>query len=94
MNTTIILAGGIGSRMKINRPKQYILVNGRPIITYCLETFEKHKYINKIIIVVSDEWKSYVQECVTKYKISKVCAYATAGKTQCHQFKKNTVMQI
>lgn len=84
MNTAIILAGGIGSRMKTDRPKQYILVKNKPIIIYSLEIFEKHKDIDKIVVVVSDEWKSYVEDCVCKYKISKVCGYVSAGKTRQH----------
>ncbi len=84
MNTAIILAGGVGSRMGVDRPKQYLIVKEKPIIVYCLEIFEKHKNIDKIVIVVSDEWKDYVTENVEKYGISKVCGYAPAGKTRQH----------
>ena len=84
MNTAIILAGGVGSRMGVDRPKQYLVVNNKPIIVYCLEIFEKHNEIDKIVIVVSDEWKDYVVENVEKYCISKVCGYAPAGETRQH----------
>ncbi len=84
MNTAIILAGGVGSRMGVDRPKQYLVVDDKPIIVYCLEIFEKHSDIDKIVIVVSDEWKDYVIENVEKYGISKVCGYAPAGKTRQH----------
>lgn len=84
MNIAIILAGGIGLRMKSDIPKQYILVKNKPIIVYSLEIFERHKDIDKIIIVVNEKWKSYVEECVDKYKISKVCGYALAGQTRQH----------
>lgn len=84
MNTAIILAGGVGSRMGVDRPKQYLIVNEKPIIVYCLEIFQNHKNIDKICIVVSDEWKSYVIENVKKYGIDKVCGYAPAGKTRQH----------
>ncbi|MCH5303915.1 MAG: 2-C-methyl-D-erythritol 4-phosphate cytidylyltransferase [Ruminococcus sp.] len=84
MNTAIILAGGVGSRMGVDRPKQYLIVNEKPIIVYCLEIFENHKNIDKIIIVVSDEWKDYVIENVSKCGISKVCGYAPAGRTRQH----------
>lgn len=84
MNTAIILAGGVGSRMGVNKPKQYLIVNEKPIIVYCLEIFEKHSEIDKIIIVVSDEWKDYVEENVKQYGISKVCGYAPAGETRQH----------
>ncbi len=84
MNTAIILAGGVGSRMGVDRPKQYLIVNEKPIIVYCLEIFEKHKDIDNVVIVVSDEWKDYVEENVKKYNISKVCGYAPAGRTRQH----------
>lgn len=84
MNTAIILAGGVGSRMGVDRPKQYLVVEDKPIIVYCLDIFEKHKNIDKIVIVVSDEWKEYVIENVEKYNISKVCGYAPAGRTRQH----------
>lgn len=84
MNTAIILAGGVGSRMGVDRPKQYLMVGDKPIIVYCLEIFEKHKEIDKVVIVVSDEWKDYVEENVQKFGISKVCGYAPAGETRQH----------
>ena len=84
MNTAIILAGGVGSRMGVDRPKQYLMVGNKPIIVYCLEIFEKHKEIDKVVIVVSDEWKDDVEENVKKFNISKVCIYAPAGDTRQH----------
>ena len=84
MNTAVILAGGVGSRMGVNMPKQYLLVKEKPIISYCLDIFQNHSEIDKIVIVVSDEWKSYVTELVEKYGVSKVCGYAPAGETRQH----------
>ena len=43
MNTAVILAGGVGSRMGVDRPKQYLLVNDKPIIAYCLEILQFKK---------------------------------------------------
>lgn len=84
MNTAIILAGGVGTRMGVDRPKQYLIVKDKPIIVYCLEIFQKHDKIDNIVIVVSDEWKDYVEENVAKYGVSKVCGYAPAGETRQH----------
>ena len=84
MNTAVILAGGVGSRMGVDTPKQYLIVKDKPIIVYCLEIFEKHNEIDKIVIVVSDEWKDYVEENVKKFAITKVCGYASAGETRQH----------
>ena len=84
MNTAIILAGGIGSRMNLNCPKQYLMINNKPIFHYCLETFQNHNAIDKIIVVLSNEWHSYVKEYVEKHNFSKICGYALAGKTRQH----------
>lgn len=84
MNTAIILAGGIGSRMGADRPKQFLLVQEKPIISYCFEIFQNHSEIDRIVVVVSEEWQGYVEEQVEKFGITKVCGYAPAGKTRQH----------
>ena len=42
MNTAIILAGGVGSRVGANVPKQFIEVNGKPVLVYTIEIYQKH----------------------------------------------------
>lgn len=84
MNTVIILAGGVGSRMGVDRPKQFLMVQDKPIISYCFEIFQNHKEIDKMVVVVSEEWQGFVEEQVQKYGIDKVCGYAPAGKTRQH----------
>ena len=51
MNVAIILAGGVGSRMGAGRPKQFIEVEGKPIIAHTLERFQCHPEIDGIEIV-------------------------------------------
>ena len=60
MNIAIILSGGVGSRMKSDIPKQYIEINNRPIISYCLEVFFKMDVIDAVVVVVANEWQRYV----------------------------------
>lgn len=84
MNTAIILAGGVGSRMGVDKPKQFLTVQNKPIIAYCFDIFEKHKDIDKMVVVVSDEWRGFVEECANTYGITKICGYAPAGKTRQH----------
>ena len=45
MNIALITAGGIGSRMKQNVPKQFLTVYNKPVIIYTLEAFQKHPNI-------------------------------------------------
>ncbi len=84
MNTAIILAGGVGSRMGVDRPKQFLMVNDKPIISYCFDIFQNHSEIDNIVVVVNDKWKSFVEEYAQKYNITKICGYAPAGKTRQH----------
>ena len=55
MNTAIILAGGIGTRLGGEKPKQYLDVAGKPVICYCLDKFQNSSIIDEIIIVASVE---------------------------------------
>ncbi len=84
MNTAIILAGGVGTRMGADRPKQFLMVMGRPVISYCFDIFQNHSKIDKIVVVVNEKWQSFVEEYVEKYSVTKVCGYAPAGKTRQH----------
>ena len=46
MNVAIIIAGGVGSRMQMDIPKQFIHIYGKPVIIYTLEGFQRHPEID------------------------------------------------
>lgn len=62
MITALILSGGTGVRLGGNIPKQYIEVNGRPVIAWCLETFMAHPMVDRVRIVAAPEWREYLRE--------------------------------
>jgi len=62
MNATIIIAGGIGSRMHSEVPKQFVEVNVKPIIVYALETFERRPEIDAIEVVCINGWHTFLKE--------------------------------
>lgn len=82
MNISIILSGGVGSRMGLKLPKQYVMVNDRPIFSYCLQTFLENKQTDAIVICVADEWKDFVQMHVSKFNPQKPIYYAKPGETR------------
>lgn len=85
MNTAVILAGGIGSRMNMqSHPKQYLPICGRPIIDYALSAFEQHPMIDHIVIVLAEPWKAFMDEWLGKSHITKFIGYAPAGSSRQH----------
>ncbi len=84
MNTAIILSGGVGTRMGTACPKQYLMVLEQPVIAYCLDIFEKHSQIDKIVVVAGDEWQPFIQEWIDKKGITKFFDFAPAGRTRQH----------
>ena len=82
MNIAIILSGGVGSRMGLDIPKQYVLVKDRPVISYCLDTLLKNNKIEMVVIGVADVWQSFVQEQVALLGSCKKVVYAKPGETR------------
>lgn len=60
MNIAIILSGGVGSRMGIDMPKQYVEVEGMPVLGYSLAAFAAHPDIDAIVVAVADQWRDFV----------------------------------
>lgn len=78
----IIPAGGKGLRSGSATPKQYLKVNGREVIVYTLQTFQKNKLINKIIVAAEPEYFSHLIKLVKKYKLTKVKLIVEGGSTR------------
>jgi 2-C-methyl-D-erythritol 4-phosphate cytidylyltransferase len=78
----VIPASGKGLRSGFTTPKQFIKVAGKEIIVYTLQTFQKNKSINKIIIAAEPEYFSVLIKLVKKYKLSKVKLIVEGGSTR------------
>ena len=62
-------------------PKQFINVNNRPILHYTLEAFQKHSFIDEIIVVCIEGWAEVVWAYAKQLGINKLKAVITGGKT-------------
>ena len=72
MNYAIILAAGVGQRMRSGGlPKQFLQLMGKPIIIYTLEKFEQCEEIDKIIIVCHGSYVDHMQKLIELYRIQK-----------------------
>lgn len=80
MVSAIVLAGGRGKRMGSVQSKQYIDLNGKPILYYTLNHFINNKNIDKVILVIpEDELEFCRNEVLDKYNL-KIDSIAFGGK--------------
>ena len=63
----VILAGGVGSRMGGDKPKQYLNLKGRPIIIYTIEKFFACPEIDRIIVLCPAQWEEHTKDLIKKY---------------------------
>lgn len=81
MNIALIIAGGIGSRVNANIPKQYIKINNKPIICYTIEKFLNNSKIEKILVVCHKDYIDEVSSYKTNYNYKKDILICEAGAT-------------
>lgn len=67
-NVAIILAGGSGSRMRLETPKQFLKIAGKPVIEHTLDIFDEHRSIDEIIIIITPGYKKDVEKITKKHK--------------------------
>lgn len=60
-NIAVILAGGTGSRMGAEMPKQFLPLAGRAVIEHSIETFCNHPAIDEVAVVVHPEWRGRME---------------------------------
>ncbi len=82
MNTAVILAGGVGTRMGGSRPKQYLTLGGQPVILYALRAVQRHADIHHIVIVAAEEWRQFIDRLLEQNGIGKFCGYGEPGQTR------------
>ncbi|MFF2328134.1 MULTISPECIES: 2-C-methyl-D-erythritol 4-phosphate cytidylyltransferase [unclassified Streptomyces] len=82
MNVALLFAGGIGSRMNSRAlPKQFLEVQGKPIIIHTLEHFEAHPEIDSIAIAILAEYREHMVKLLKRYEIQKVKWIIDGGRT-------------
>jgi 2-C-methyl-D-erythritol 4-phosphate cytidylyltransferase len=81
----IITAAGSGSRFltgKKSIPKQYVRLNGKPVILYSLQAFQKIKLIDEILVSANRRYFDLIHSLAVKNKITKLTTLVEGGKTR------------
>lgn len=84
----VIVAAGRGTRMGTVENKQYLLLQGKPIIVHTLEVFQQHELISEIVLVTGKEDIERCREWIQHYKLDKVKAIVPGGSERQHSVHK------
>lgn len=76
----IIPAAGKGKRMKSSVPKQFRKVQGKPVLAYTLEVFQKCKEIDEIVVAAQKSTFKQIRKIAEEYKIKKLINIVEGGK--------------
>jgi 2-C-methyl-D-erythritol 4-phosphate cytidylyltransferase len=77
----VVAAAGMGNRMKSSINKQYLHLNSRPILAYCLDFFEQLDSVQDIVVMIGAQEREYCeQEIIQRFHYTKVAALIPGGR--------------
>lgn len=79
-NIAIILAGGSGTRLGGNLPKQFLKVAGKSIIEHTLDVFENNVNIDEIAVVTQEQYLTHIEDFILKNGYTKIKKILVGGK--------------
>src|SRR5687768_116193 len=88
MNIAIIAAAGAGTRMASDRPKQFLLLAGTPVIIHTLKVFEQCDSIQEVIVVLPAEESAGFLSMAGKIGLRKVARVVPGGATRAESVKR------
>jgi 2-C-methyl-D-erythritol 4-phosphate cytidylyltransferase len=88
MNSAIIVAAGFGSRMASDRPKQFLLLAGIPLIFHTLRPFERCDSIHETIVVLPPESAAEFLDSAARFGLKKVTRVVPGGATRAESVKR------
>ena len=80
----VIVAGGSGSRMRSDIPKQFLEVNGRPILMYTIDRFAQHKLQPQLIVVLPKSSIATWETLCKQHNFTSPHKIITGGQTRYH----------
>jgi 2-C-methyl-D-erythritol 4-phosphate cytidylyltransferase len=83
----IIVAGGSGTRMQSVVPKQFLLLNGKPVLMHTIEAFNNSETKPKIILVIHPDFHSYWNQLCKEHNFDLLYKLVNGGETRFHSVK-------
>ncbi|MBQ0037985.1 MAG: 2-C-methyl-D-erythritol 4-phosphate cytidylyltransferase [Clostridiales bacterium] len=82
MNILLLMMGGSGTRFGADRPKQYTMLDGKPIFAYILEAYQNLPDIDRTVIVTNGDWVDFVNEWVAKMPRREIISVTVGGASR------------
>jgi len=92
MDYAIIVAGGKGLRMGSDIPKQFLPINGKPVLMHTIDRFRKYSSCLRIILVLPKSQQNYWNELCCKHSFAMDYALADGGETRFHSVKNGLAL--
>ena len=92
-NIGLIIAGGSGSRMHQDIPKQFLTVYERPVIVYTMEAFERHPQVDAIAVVCIQGWEQVLWAYAKQFNVTKL-KYVIPGGANGQESIRNGVFEL
>lgn len=92
MDYAVIVAGGKGERMGSNVPKQFLPLNGLPVLMQTIKRFREYDAYMSIILVLPKEQHEYWSELCKKHRYTSAYTVAEGGPTRFHSVKNGLDM--
>ena len=77
----VLTAGGVGSRVGSDIPKQFIHVNDEPVIAYTMQAFQRHPSVEGIAVACLAGWEQVLEAYAKAFGITKLLGIVTGGAT-------------
>ena len=91
MNILLLMMGGSGIRYGADIPKQYILVEDKPVFSYIMKGYDMCDCVDRMIIVTHPAWTDYVKEWEQKLEVKKLYGIVDGGETRSESVKNGLI---
>lgn len=85
--SAVIVAGGMGQRLRTDVPKAFVLLGDRPLFTYALTVFDKHESVSDIVVVVPENWLKKGQTLCAEFHSARQVRVVSGGKERWQSVK-------
>jgi 2-C-methyl-D-erythritol 4-phosphate cytidylyltransferase len=83
----IIVAGGSGSRMGSDVPKQFLELNGKPVLMHTISVFYEYDWASELILVLPSAQQGYWSDLCLKYNFNLPHRIVSGGETRFHSVR-------